>query len=199
MPNKTTGIILCGGKNKRMGQNKALLQLGDKTIIEHIVHALNQVCDEIILSTNNNDLNFLPYKKVEDKKENLGPIAGFHSSLTESETEHNLIVSCDTPFISALLLSYLIEKGSNHDLAIPEFDNHLQPMVGYFKKSYLGTIEEQIELGNIKPINIFENSEFKKVEIAKELPFYTNYLFFNINTKEQYQKAKKIFMDKLNT
>ena len=67
MKEKVTGIILCGGKNSRMGKNKALLPLGSKTVIEHIVHTLSTICDELILSTNTNDLDFLTFKKVAEK------------------------------------------------------------------------------------------------------------------------------------
>jgi len=193
MREKITGIILCGGKNKRMGENKALLQLGSKTVIEHIVQTLSEVCDEIILSTNNNDLEFLPFRKIADEKKNLGPIAGFHSSLVASKTEHNLIVSCDTPFISAKLLSFLLNNNDNCELALPVFKEHLQPMVGYFNKNYAKIIKRQIELGNSKPINIFENSKLRRVAITEDLNFFKDYLFFNINTKEQYQDARRIY------
>ena len=176
-----------------MGKNKALLPLGSKTVIEHIVHTLSTICDELILSTNTNDLDFLTFKKVADKIENLGPIAGFHSALSESKTRHNLIVSCDTPFISSELLSYLLKNKEDFDLVLPEFNNHLQPMVGYFNTNCLDIIIHQIKIGNIKPINIFENSPLRKIPITKELKFYKDYLFFNINTKKQYREACRIF------
>ncbi len=189
----TTGIILCGGKNSRMGKNKALLKLGNQTIIEHIVESLQAICSEILLSTNTNELDFLPYQKVADKTNNLGPIAGFESTLTKSETAHNLIVSCDTPFVSAELLSYLLQLSQNYDVVLPSFNNHLQPMIGYFNKNVLKIIEQQVNKGNRKPINIFENANMLEVEITEELNFYNKHLFFNINTKEEYEEAKRIY------
>jgi molybdopterin-guanine dinucleotide biosynthesis protein A len=191
--NNITGIILCGGKNSRMGKNKALLELGGKLVINHVIEILTPICNEIILSTNNNELDFLPYKKVSDKRANLGPIAGFQSTLLESSTTHNLIISCDTPFVSTALLSYLLEKSENYDVVLPSFNNHLQPMIGYFNKNFLKIIDHQIKAGNVKPINIFENANMLKVEITKVLEFYNEHLFFNINTKEQYEEAKRIY------
>ncbi len=190
---KITGIILCGGKNSRMGKNKALLELGDKKIIYHLIETLRPICNEIILSTNNQELDFLPHKHVADKQVNLGPIAGFQSTLSESSTTDNLIISCDTPFISTTLLSHLLEKSENYDVVLPSFNNHLQPMIGYFNKNFLKIIDKQIYAGNIKPINIFENANMLKVEITKDMEFYKDYLFFNINTKEQYEVAKRIY------
>ncbi len=191
--NTITGIILCGGKNSRMGKNKALLELGGKLVINHVIETLEPICNEIILSTNNNELDFLPYKKVGDKHSNLGPIAGFQSTLSESSTNDNLIVSCDTPFISTTLLSHLFDKSKKYEVVLPSFKNHLQPMIGYFNKNFLKIIDEQINAGNIKPINIFENANMLKVEITKDMDLYNEYMFYNINTKEQYKEAKRIY------
>lgn len=190
---KVSGIILCGGKNSRMGKNKALLELGGKPVIMHLVETLKTLCSEIILSTNNNELDFLPYPKVVDHYKDIGPIAGFHSALGSSQTQDNLIVSCDTPFVSAKLLSYLLLRKKNYNLVLPSVARHLQPMIGYFKKEMVHTIEQQIKAGNRKPINIFENCKLLKIEISKALPFYNEYLFFNMNTEKDYQEARRIY------
>ena len=188
-----SGIILCGGKSKRMGKNKALLKLGQKTTIEHVIETLNKICGRIILSTNGPDLDFLPQAKVPDKYNNMGPIAGFYSTLLETKTEHNIIVSCDTPFISDSLLTYLLEQSKSYDLVLPVFKNQLQPMTGYFRKSFVQTIEKELAAENKKPINIFENSNLNSVEITSELDFYHEHLFFNINNPEDYEQAKIIY------
>ncbi|MDF1548282.1 MAG: molybdenum cofactor guanylyltransferase [Bacteroidales bacterium] len=190
--NSKTGIILCGGKSNRMGKNKALLSFGKDTIIELVAKTLSTICDQVIISTNSNELYFLPYTKVADKLVDIGPIAGFHSSLLETKTEHNFIVSCDTPFISSALLLHLFNHSKNYDVVLPVFENHLQPMTGYFNKNIIKIIENQIEAGNIKPINIFENAKMNALKIDSALNFYHKYLFFNINSPEEYEQAKLI-------
>lgn len=188
-----TGIILCGGKSSRMGENKSLLKLGDKTIVEIIIDKIKSYCSEIIISTNNNDFDFLPYQKVPDKIKGIGPISGFHSCLTESKTEHNIFISGDTPFIPDELLSYLIQEIHNKKLALVKFENHIQPMFGYFNKSILLDIEYHISSKNMKPINIFENLNPKIIDIKQGNILYQENSFFNINTKSDYEIAIDIY------
>ncbi|MCF6240761.1 MAG: molybdenum cofactor guanylyltransferase, partial [Bacteroidales bacterium] len=95
--NNITGIILCGGKSKRMGSNKALLQLNGKCIINYVTELLSNFCNEIIISTNSHELAFLKTELVADEFQTIGPIAGIYSALKHSKTEKNIILSCDTP------------------------------------------------------------------------------------------------------
>lgn len=190
---KPNGIILCGGRSRRMGQNKALLKLGERTIIEQVANTLSKICNEIIISTNSEELNFLPFKIIKDKLTDIGPIAGFHSTLMETSNEHNLIVSCDTPFITTEILEYLFSMRKNYDVVLPVFKDQIQPMTGYFRKSLFRKIEEEIQLGNRKPINIFENSNLLLIDVNKDFKHYKDYLFFNINSPEDYKQAKAIY------
>jgi len=190
---KPNGIILCGGRSRRMGQNKALLKLGQLTIIEQVANTLSKICSEIIISTNSEELNFLPFKIVKDKLTDIGPIAGFHSTLMETSNEHNLIVSCDTPFITTEILEYLYSLRKNYDAVLPVTGDQIQPMTGYFRKSLFQKIEEEIKTGNRKPINIFENSNLLLVDVNNQLEVYKDNLFFNINSPEDYEQAKAIY------
>jgi len=190
---KPTGIILCGGESKRMGKNKALLKLGNITLVEHLINILKPICDEIILSVNNHELDFLPYIKVNDKINGIGPISGFYSCLLESKTEENIIISCDTPFITSTLLNLLKENSQGFEIVIPIFKNQIQPLIGLFKKSSLLAIKYHLDKGNYKPINIFENcnTNFLKIEL-ENLP-KPDFLFLNINNIEDYHDALKIY------
>lgn len=188
-----TGIILCGGKSTRMGENKSLLKLGDKTIIEIIIEKLKKHCNQIILSTNSSDFDYLPYQKVSDRIKDIGPISGFHSCLAETKSDNNIFISGDTPFISNQLLSYFISQIDQKKIALIKYEDYLQPMFGYFHKSIKENIEYFIAKNNRKPINIFESLNPKIIEINQANLFYNKYSFFNINTKADYEKAKDIY------
>jgi molybdopterin-guanine dinucleotide biosynthesis protein A len=188
-----TGIILCGGNSKRMGKNKALQPLGNLKLIEHILITVKKVCSEIIISTNSSDLEFLPYKKVKDKFQNIGPIAGIYSTLSESETIDNIIVNCDTPFISGEFLEFLISASEGYDLVLPVFNQHIQSLTGYFNKSVLPKIGKEIELQHYKPIQMFKTFNLNLVNIDNTHSFFKDYLLFNINTENEYKEANRIY------
>jgi molybdenum cofactor guanylyltransferase len=193
-----TGIILCGGQSKRMGVNKGLLKLGDLTITEHVINALNPICGEIILSVNNQDFDFLPYRKVIDKIHGKGPISGFYSSLSESNTDENIIISCDTPFITDYFLNLLLSNSNGFEIVLPVYNSWVQAMTGYFKKSILPVIQSQMRKGNFVPINIFEKCNINLLQVNNKNCKDADKIFFNINSQEDYQKAIKLFKEGIN-
>ncbi len=189
---QTTGIILCGGKSSRMGKNKALLKINDKYIISYVIELLQPFCSEIILSTNTCDLDFLSYRTIKDKFENIGPIAGILSALLESKNNKNIILSCDTPFINRLLISELLSYLHKYDIVLPELNGYLQPMTGVFKKDIIPILNTEIQKGNYVPPRIFEKCNLKKLKVENRSMYYYEYLFFNINNPKDYEKAQEI-------
>ena len=187
-----TGIILCGGKSSRMGENKALLKINGKCIISYVVDILQPFCKEIIISTNTNELDFLPYSKVNDIYNNIGPISGIFSSLLKSTTNKNIVLSCDTPFINSIFLNKLLSYSHNYDIVLPKFNNHLQTMTGFFSKNIIPIVNEEIKKENYIPPKIFEKCKLKKLEIDKKSLYYNKNLFFNINSPNDYKKAQEI-------
>ena len=96
---KITGIILAGGVSRRLGyRNKALLKIGHKSVIEHIIAALAEVTEDILLITNSpGEYEHLGLPMFEDILPGSGSLGGIYTGLKVSKTHHNLIVACDIP------------------------------------------------------------------------------------------------------
>ena len=90
-----TGIVLAGGKSSRMGSDKGLLTINGKMFIEHVVDAMKPLVDNIIIVSNNKMYDQFGYERIEDEIINSGPMAGLYSGLKHSESEYNLVLSCD--------------------------------------------------------------------------------------------------------
>ncbi|MFN8256428.1 MAG: molybdenum cofactor guanylyltransferase [Bacteroidales bacterium] len=188
-----TGIILCGGKSSRMGTNKALLKLDNLTFTERIAERLGEFCSEIILSVNSNDFDSLPFRKVMDKFSGIGPMAGIVSSLEESKSANNFIISCDLPFISSEIISFLLNHKSAADIVAPVFKQKIQPLCSVIHKKVLPKFIAQISMKNYGPAYIFEtcNARFLPIEIS-DFP-NADMNFLNINHPEDYILAKAYF------
>jgi len=191
----TTGIVLCGGKSSRMGTNKGALKLGNQTLVEIAISTIKPFCKDILISSNSDDFKFLPYPFINDVYTDIGPISGIYSTLLHSSTEHNLIINCDTPFLDQKLFDYIIQNSKDYDIVLPSHNGFIQSLTGYFNKSVLKFISDEINLEHYKPIQIFKSLNLNQLEINKSLSFYHNYMFLNINTMEDYQEAVRIYQN----
>ncbi len=190
--NNLTGIILCGGKSCRFGQDKGLCTLAGKPMIEYPLNALKNICNDIIISSNDPRYDNIGYKVIRDNVKNIGPLGGIYSALQESNTIDNLIVSCDMPFINDRLLKYIIDNKNDHLVAAAFEGQFVEPLCSYYNKGVLPVIEKLIEEKQFKLRLLLEKANYKKIIIDEKLNFYQNHLFLNINTRKEYELAEKI-------
>ncbi len=105
-----TGVILCGGKSSRMNTDKALLKLGESTIIEIIYNKLKNIFKEVLISANDIEkYKFLNAKIIKDIYTDRGPLAGIHSALKYSESEKIFVTACDIQLVPTELINYLLK------------------------------------------------------------------------------------------
>jgi len=195
--NKITGIVLCGGKSCRFGKDKGLCTLAGKLMISYPLEAMESLCDEILISTNDVRYSDLGYKLIPDIIKNTGPLGGLYSALKHSSNENNLIVSCDMPFVSRQLLQYIFENRGDAMVASAFAKGYIEPLCSYFHKDTLHPIEQMLRAEDYKLTHLFDNVNFKKIIIDDKLDFYRDYLFLNVNTGVEYELASEI-LSKIN-
>ena len=128
-PNNITAIVLCGGKGSRLsGEDKPLIQLDDRRIIDHICGRLHsQVCEIIISCSRNVGIyETIPHPLAIDEEFNVGPLAGLTQAFEQVETEWALTTPGDTPFIAIDLAKRLYESASKQGVAVPIVDGVTQ-------------------------------------------------------------------------
>jgi molybdopterin-guanine dinucleotide biosynthesis protein A len=194
-----TAFILSGGKSSRMGTNKALLNIGGRSLIQRIVEILESIFSTVVISSNEPQLyKSLEKKIIKDIYPGRGPLSGIHSTLTYSNTEKNLIISCDIPFINKELINYLCNYNSEKVIILPKAEERTQPLCGIYSKKILPEVElllkESVQKGSTLKGSIYELVNRVETEIidVTEMEFYHPDLFFNINTPEDYNYAKRI-------
>lgn len=190
---QTTGIIVAGGKSSRMGTNKALLNIGGKTVIERIASELRKTVSNLIIVTNSfEEYRFLGLPMVEDQWKDSGPLAGLHAGLTASHSDKNLVVACDMPFISAqfggILLSFLEE----HQAAVPYIAGQLHPLFAAYRKETAEEINQSLHKQELRIRQFYGKIKTKLVteaDLAKFPYRYQEKHLFNMNQPEEFKKA----------
>ncbi|MEC0184876.1 molybdenum cofactor guanylyltransferase [Paenibacillus peoriae] len=111
---EVTGIIVAGGRSSRMGQDKALLQLGGVTVLERIAAVLGQVAGRVITVTRDpQQYRELGLETTTDLYPGLGPLCGIHAGLSASNTEWGIVVACDMPLVQPEILRALLSHVTN--------------------------------------------------------------------------------------
>ena len=106
---KTTGIILAGGKNLRMGQNKAFLEVQGERIIDRIKRIFVDLFDEVMLVTNSpRDYLDLNLRIISDLYRERGSLAGIFTGLFHASFSHAFVAACDMPFLNPALIAHLV-------------------------------------------------------------------------------------------
>ena len=195
--NNILGIILAGGKSSRFGEDKSTVKLGNKTLLDHIVNKIENEFNEILVISNNKELNFKNKKiqVIEDCIEGqLGPLVGILTAMKwvkENKKNYRWVASfpCDTPFFDINLTNKLKLKTNNTSKKLIFLNSEKK------RHNIFGA-------WSIDLIEILENDlkkNFRKVEIWADKIGYESIniniekfdKFLNINTKKDFEKAKK--------
>ncbi|SFR02908.1 molybdenum cofactor guanylyltransferase [Desulfoscipio geothermicus] len=190
-----SGIILAGGKNARMGTDKALLKVGPYFIIERIAGVLCTLVDEILVVTARPEL-YARYgdKMVSDIMGGHGPLGGIHAGLVHAAYPRALVTACDMPFISAGLGGLLIRAAAGYDAAVPRYRGYLEPLCAVYTKNCIEVIERQLARGQNKITGFYDRVRVRYVEESDLRAVEPNLeqVFFNVNTPDDIKKAQLI-------
>ncbi len=196
-----TGIILAGGKSRRLGRDKALEKIGDCRIVDRVISAISNVCQKIIVVGNNvdrkdqlnlgDDICF-----VTDLYSDKGSLGGLYSGLKASQTDWNFLFACDMPFISTTILSSMLgaEIPDGTGVVAFEVDGYIQTTHALYKKSCLPMMEQNLLSNKLRMNGYFDQVCLKKMseELLANTP-QGELSFFNVNTEEDLQRARSIY------
>ena len=198
--NKILGVVLAGGKSQRFGQDKSQVKLNGKILIDYI---LSEIIDEFkeILIVTNQSISFMSSKKItviEDFKKGLGPLGGVLSAMKwikDNNKEYSWIstFTSDTPFFTKKELKsfYKDIKIENNKLFFIKDKNTRHNIFGLWSLDLMDQLETDLYNGERK-VEIWANS----IGVSTVNIEYKNINpFFNINTIDDLEKAKKIKND----
>ena len=187
------GVILAGGESRRMGRNKALLEVNGERMIETAYRCMAELFDEVLLVTNTPEsYDFIPCRKIADIHQGKGPLGGIHAALTNSAAERAFVTACDMPGLNPQLIRELCSIKDGGDVVIPETPGGLEPLHTVYAKSCLPKMEKMLQAGERRILSFFDLAQVRLVprgRIAALDPDFAS--FRNINTQEDYRLLAK--------
>jgi molybdopterin-guanine dinucleotide biosynthesis protein A len=192
------GFILVGGESSRMGKDKAQLMFGEQTSVELIAAALHNVT-ELITTVGGPPQNFEALPNIPDLQTGWGPLAGIETALHHAKFKHCLIVACDFPFVTATLFERLLTFIGDSDAVVPlQSDDRPQPLCAVYRtETCLPAAKAAIAADAHSPRNLLDRLRTRYVPFSMLSDLEaSSYFFFNMNTPENYERARRIFAER---
>ncbi len=191
-------IILAGGKSTRLGHDKILEKVGNTSLLQQVISRTESLSREIFIVTAKERTftrleNLLKVKLVTDIFPGQGSLGGIYTGLVKSDSFYNLVLAADMPFVNVSLLGYMMEVAEGFDFTLPRINGLFEPLHAIYTKNCIAPIESILKQGKRVIIELFNYVKVRYVEADEVDRFDPQHLsFFNINTKEELERARKI-------
>lgn len=189
------GVILCGGRSRRMGRPKWSLPFGNETLLERVLRTVGTVvAPVVIVAASEQELPPLPAGSwvVRDETPDLGALAALAaglSSLADHGIEAAFVSACDTPLLTPEFVRSIVDALGNHEIALPWQGDFYHPLAGVYRTSLAARIGALIATGQRRPLSLLTASDTLGIEplalrrVDPELDSLRN-----ANTSDEYQR-----------
>ena len=132
---KFSGAVLAGGSSRRMGRDKAFIEVAGTPMIIRVSDALTRAGagEVLVVGGDGSRLAELGMRVVADRWPGEGPLGGIITALEASENSVVAVLACDLPDIDAADITELVESLGEHDAAMAKIAPHIEPLCGVWR------------------------------------------------------------------
>lgn len=187
------GLILTGGKSSRMGRDKSQLnyhgkpqkEVMKKLLLDQGIKTYYSVRD---FSTS---LEMTEENSIQDTVHDLGPFGGIYSAFQKDGNSAWFVLATDLPFVNQELIQLLLEKRNPNKVAtVAQGRNkaYPEPLIAIYEPAACPILQENFEQGNFSLVKMLMSSDLEIVAVEDAM-------IRNVNTKEEFEEAKKDLID----
>lgn len=151
-----TGLVLAGGRGSRMGgDDKGLISLNGRPMVEHVIAALRIEIDRVLVSANRHLERYARFgcPVIPDVMDGyLGPLAGMASGMRASTTRYLVIAPCDSPLVAGGLVRrlYATLARERADISVAHDGERLHPVFALMRCDLLPSLLAYLNEGQRK-------------------------------------------------
>jgi molybdenum cofactor guanylyltransferase len=191
-----TGVLLAGGKSRRMGEDKRFLPIGETTLYEHSLAVLRSVFQTVVVVIAQDSPPLESDVPVwRDLIPGCGSLGGLYTGLKQAMTPSVFAVACDMPFLDPVTVRYFVKVQGEADLVMAKLQNGLQPMHALYHRRCLPVMESLIEARKLKIQQMADHPSLRvRLVTADELVGIdpAGRSFYNVNTPADLRAARSL-------
>lgn len=194
-----TGVLLAGGKSRRMGEDKRFLLVGEQTLLERSCAVLRQLFEQVcIVIAQDSPPMQTEVPVTRDLIPDRGSLGGLYTGLRQAGTHHIFLAACDMPFIHGGLVRHLIALKEDAAVVLARWKNQLQPTHAVYSRDCLPVLEELMERRELKLQSLIAHPSLR-VRVVTEVEVgridVEGRSFLNINTPSDLEVARSLYAD----
>ena len=192
---EVSGIVLAGGKSRRLGRDKAIEPVGGEPLLSRVIGRLSQVAEQtVVVVADTERASQLPLprsaKVAVDLYPGGGSLGGIFTGLSAADGEWGIVVACDMPFLNVELFRHMLTLRDGVDAVVPVLEGRPEPTHAVYSKACLPHMESRLQADDLKIARFFDEvqvSYVSQVDVEKRDPDHLS--FFNVNTQEDLDTA----------
>lgn len=183
------GAVLAGGGSRRMGRDKALLELDGRSLVARAVDCLGEHLSEVVVvSARLGDHAQPRAPEIADRFQDKGPLGGVHAALDHAGGRAVLVLACDLPRVAGELIGFVLERaqplsteGAPAGVLAVELAGRVQPLCAVYSAACLAPMEQRLRAGQLRTLDFAAAVGLTTVPLTPELPFFREDLLANVN------------------
>ena len=185
----TTGVILAGGRSRRMGKDKTMLEIGGITLFDRALRMMRELFSDVLIAGDRKDLVRPGVCCYPD----LFPgsaLGGLYTGLMKSRHDMIFVCSCDMPSPNGNIARLVVSQDRAYDVVVPRTPAGLEPLFARYHKRCLPAMKDMLDRREFRIDDFYPRVRMRYLDAA-ELPADWQNSFLNINTPEEYNRIKE--------
>jgi molybdopterin-guanine dinucleotide biosynthesis protein A len=153
------GVVLCGGRSRRMGRDKAWLPFGRERLLQRAVRVVGEAVDAVtVVARPGQELPVLPgdVDVLRDDVPDQGPLGGLVPALRAAGDAPCFVTSCDAPLLRPEVPALLFDALGDADVAVAEAEGYTHPLCAVYRPRVRDRIETMMAEGRLRPVFLYE-------------------------------------------
>ncbi len=184
-----TGVLLAGGKSRRMGYDKACIEIGGQTLFSRSLDLLRRYFQTVFIAGDRPDLASPGLLVIADIYPGSA-LGGLYTGLRSAKTEWIFVAPCDMPYPDARILELLVTRRNGYDAVVPRIPAGYEPVFALYHKRCLPQMEELLQKGQYRIYDFYQRINVLFLD-WHELPEGWQRSLLNINTPDQLARLRK--------
>ncbi len=184
-----TGVLLAGGKSRRMGQDKAKLTLNGQPLFDRSLKLLQQFFATTFIAGDRPDLARPDIPAIPDIYPGSA-LGGLYTGLHAAKTDWIFVAPCDMPYPDARIAERLLQQRDGVDAVVPRTPDGYEPVFALYHKNCLPQMDQMLRQNEFRIYDFYQRIAIRYLD-PPDLPNGWQRALLNVNTPEQLARLKE--------